>query len=84
MRSYPGAAGPIATLLDAAGELDRRHIKRRATLAVPVFAGLRINELCARRWRDVDLAAGWLHTGSKTDAGRDRVVKIRGRSGTSC
>jgi integrase len=26
----------------------------------------------------MDLAAGWLHTGSKTDAGRDRVVKIRG------
>ena len=47
-------------------------------LAVLVFAGLRINELCALRWRDVDLAAGWLHTGSKTDAGRDRVVKIRG------
>ncbi len=57
---------------------NRRHIKRRAMLTVLVFAGLRINELCALRWRDVDLAAGWLHTGSKTDAGRDRVVKIRG------
>jgi integrase len=84
VRSYLGAAGQIAALLDAAGELDRgaasnrRHIKRRAMLAVLVFAGLRINELCALRWRDVDLAAGWLHTGSKTDAGRDRVVKIRG------
>ncbi len=83
-RSYLSAAGQIAALLDAAGELDRgaasnrRHIKRRAMLAVLVFAGLRINELCALRWRDVDLAAGWLHTGSKTDAGRDRVVKIRG------
>jgi integrase len=84
VRSYLSAAGQIAALLDAAGELDRgaasnrRHIKRRAMLAVLVFAGLRINELCALRWRDVDLAAGWLHTGSKTDAGRDRVVKIRG------
>jgi integrase len=84
MRSYLSAAGQIAALLDAAGELDRgaasnrRHIKRRAMLAVLVFAGLRINELCALRWRDVDLAGGWLHTGSKTDAGRDRVVKIRG------
>jgi integrase len=28
------------------------------------------------RWRDVDLAGGWLHTGSKTDAGY-RVVKVR-------
>ncbi len=84
LRSYLSAAGQIAALLGAAGELDRdaasnrRHIKRRAMLAVLVFAGLRINELCALRWRDVDLAAGWLHTGSKTDAGRDRVVKIRG------
>ncbi len=84
VRSYLSAAGQIAALLDAAGELDRgaasnrRHIKRRAMLAVLVFAGLRINELCALRWRDVDLAAGWLHTGSKTDAGRDRIVKIRG------
>jgi integrase len=84
VRSYLSAAGQIAALLGAAGELDRgaasnrRHIKRRAMLAVLVFAGLRINELCALRWRDVDLAAGWLHTGSKTDAGRYRVVKIRG------
>ncbi len=84
VRSYLSAAGQIAALLDAAGELDRgaasnrRHIKRRAMLAVLVFAGLRINELCALRWRDVDLAGGWLHTGSKTHAGRDRVVKIRG------
>ncbi len=46
-------------------------------LATLTFAGLRIGELCALRWRDVDLAGGWLHTGSKTDAGR-RKVKIRG------
>jgi integrase len=84
VRSYLSAAGQIAALLEAAGELDcgaalnRRHIKRRAMLAVLVFAGLRINELCALRWRDVGLATGWLHAGSKTDAGRDRVVKIRG------
>lgn len=36
------------------------------------------DELCALRWRDVDLAGGWLHVGeTKTDAGR-RSVKIRG------
>ncbi len=83
-RSYLDTAAQIEALLDAAGELDReatkerRHIERRATLATLTFAGLRINELCALRWRDVDLAAGWLHTGSKTDAGRYRAVKIRG------
>lgn len=43
-----------------------------------MFAGLRIGELYALRWRDVDLATGWLHVGeSKTDAGRRRV-KLRG------
>lgn len=82
-RSYLESAGQITALLDAAGEMDRaalpagHHIARRAMLAVLVFAGLRISELGALRWRDVDLAGGWLHTGSKTDAGRRRV-KIRG------
>ena len=43
-----------------------------------MFAGLRIGELTGLRWRDVDLASGWLTVGeSKTDAGRRRV-KIRG------
>ena len=76
-RSYLDAAGQIVALLDAAGELDRRrrvgvsHVERRAMIAVLMFAGLRISELCALRWRDVDLAGGWLHVGeSKTDAGR--------------
>ncbi len=46
-------------------------------IATLVFAGLRIGELCALRWRDVDLAGGWIHVGdAKTDAGRRRV-KIR-------
>jgi integrase len=84
-RSYLEAAGQIVALLDAAGELDReapegrRHIERRAMVATLIFAGLRISELCALRWRDVDLAGGWITVGdSKTDAGRRRV-KIRGR-----
>jgi integrase len=82
-RSYLDSAAQIMALLDAAGELDanapkdRRHVERRAMLATLIFAGLRIGELCALRWRDLDLAAGWLHTGSKTDAG-ERKVKIRG------
>jgi integrase len=82
-RSQLDAAGQIVALLDAAGELDRnaqeqgRHVERRAMIATLTFAGLRIGELCSLRWRDVDLAGGWLHTGSKTDAGV-RKVKIRG------
>jgi integrase len=57
--------------------LTGQHIERRAMLSTLTFVGLRIGELCALRWRDVDLAGGWLHTGSKTDAGWRRV-KIRG------
>ncbi len=83
-RSYLETAAQIEALLDAAGEQDReatrerRHIERRALLATIIFAGLRIGELCSLRWRDVDLAAGWLTVGqAKTDAGRRRV-KIRG------
>lgn len=83
-RTYLETAGQIEALLEGAGELDRdapkdkRHVRRRAMLAVLVFAGLRIGELLALRWREVDLAAGWLTVGeSKTDAGR-RKVKIRG------
>ena len=83
-RSYLETAGEIRALLDAASRLDaearedRRHVERRAILATMTLAGLRISELCALRWRDVDLAAGWLRVGdSKTDAGRRRV-KIRG------
>jgi integrase len=83
-RSYLETAAQIEALLDAAGEQDReatrerQHIERRALLATMIFAGLRIGELCSLRWRDVDLAAGWLTVGqAKTDAGRRRV-KIRG------
>ena len=84
VRSHLETAGQIEALLVAAGELDataprdKRHVERRIMLAVLTFAGLRIGELLALRWRDVDLAAGWLTVGeSKTDAGRRRV-KLRG------
>ena len=82
-RAYLNSANQIAALLDAAGQLDatarpdRRHVARRPLLATLVFAGLRIGELLELRWRDVDLATGWLTVGeAKTNAGRRRV-KIR-------
>jgi len=66
----------ITALLAAAGELDRdarrdrRGVARRPLLATLTFAGLRVGELCALRWRDVDLAGGRIKVGeSKTDAG---------------
>ena len=46
-------------------------------LATLAFAGLRIGELLALRWRDVDLAGTWITVAdSKTDAGV-RKVKMR-------
>jgi integrase len=70
----------IEALLDAAAELDReapverRHIERRALLSVLVFAGLRIGELIALRWRDVDLSGSRITVReSKTPAGRRTI-----------
>lgn len=83
-RTYIENAGQLAALLAAAAHLDRearedrQHVNRHAILATLVFAGLRIDELCGLRWRNVDLAAGWLSIDdAKTPAGRRRV-KIRG------
>src|SRR5205807_4066199 len=83
-RSYLDTAGQIQALLLAARQLDRearedrRHVERHAILDTLTLAGLRIGELCNLRWRDVDLAAGWLRVGeAKTDAGT-RKVKLRG------
>jgi len=64
----------VEALLVAAAELDAesrtRRRYRRPLLATLAFAGLRVGELLALRWRDVDLAAGRIHVrASKTDAG---------------
>ena len=75
---YVDSAEAIAALLDAAENKQTRAVNRRAILTVLCFAGLRLGELCSLRWRDVDLAAGWLTVGeSRTDAGVRRV-KVRG------
>lgn len=57
-----------AGTLDAAGRTRRGHA--RPLLATLTFAGLRIGELLALRWSDVDLARGTIAVrASKTDAG---------------
>ena len=59
----------VRALLDAAGD-------HRALLATMILAGLRVGELCALRWRAVDLARSRLTVeDAKTDAGR-RVVDV--------
>lgn len=82
-RSTLDRADQIASLLDAAGELDaearrdRRATSRRALLATLVLAGPRIGEALELRWRDVDLAAGRLAVrASKTDAGVREVALL--------
>jgi integrase len=63
--------------LDRKSRADRQHVNWRAQLATLIFAGLRISEFLNLRWRDVDLAGGWITVrDSKTDAGR-RKVKVR-------
>ena len=76
----------IEALLTAAADLDGEAFRkggrehrggipyRRALLATLVFAGLRISEVTALRWRDVDLAGALLTVReSKTDAGIRQV-----------
>lgn len=57
----------VRAILDAAGE-------HRALLATMLLGGLRVGELCALRWRSVDLARGVLLVeDGKTDASRRTV-----------
>lgn len=64
----------VETLLEAARELDREDARslriRLPLLATLAFAGLRVGEAIALRWRDVDLAGGVIRVDeAKTDAG---------------
>src|SRR4051794_834358 len=74
-RAHLDRAEQIVALLDAARELEAearsdRKLARPVILATLIYAGLRIGEALALRWRDVDLAAGRLRVqSSKTDAG---------------
>ncbi len=71
----------LATLLEACRLLDAapssRTTGRLPLVASMAFAGLRVGEACALRWRDVDLAEGRLVIGaSKTDAGMREVALL--------
>lgn len=71
----------IATLLEAAGQLDRdkRWLTddRRPIIATLLLAGPRAGELCNLRWRDIDLANGRISIGrSKTQAGLREIVLL--------
>jgi integrase len=77
-RTWLDRSDHIVALLDGARELDQeawaRRGQRRALLATLIFAGLRIGELLALNWREVDLARGTIAvTNSKTDAGTRSV-----------
>jgi integrase len=55
---------------DAGNRADRDTCLRRPLVATLIFAGLRISEALALKWRDVDLANGRVRVGdAKTDAG---------------
>jgi integrase len=62
-------------VLEAAGS-------HRALVATMMLGGLRVDELIALRWRDVDLAGGTIRVArSKTDAGVRVVGTCRRCSG---
>ncbi len=73
-RSWLDRADHISALLDAARELDRAGRAsvglRGPLIATLLFAGLRIGEAQALRWRDVDLLRGTIRVcQAETDAG---------------
>jgi integrase len=63
--------------LDEVRDLLAAADPHRALLATMILGGLRVGELCALRWRAVDLARGSLVVEeSKTDAGTGRTVDL--------
>lgn len=79
-RSWLDRADHIAALLDAARQIDREGRAdaglRRPLIATLLFAGLRVGELMALRWSDVDLGRGTIRVRqAKTDAGV-RIVHV--------
>jgi len=79
-RSWLDRAEHITALLDAARAIDRESRTgvglRRPLIATLLFAGLRVGELMALRWSDVDLARGTIRVRqAKTDAGV-RIVHV--------
>jgi integrase len=73
-RSWLDRADHISALLDAAAEIDRAGRAavgiRRPLIATLLFAGLRIGELQALHWSDIDLTRGTIRVRqAKTDAG---------------
>ena len=79
-RSWLDRADHVAALLQAAGALDgaalRNRGQRRALLATLVFAGLRIGEALALRWRDVDLARGTITVRAGKTVAAARTVNV--------
>jgi integrase len=81
-RSYLDRADQVDALLTGARDLDDaarsnyRGLGRRALLATLVFAGLRISEALALRWRDVDLVSGRLRVGQAKTAAGVREVEL--------
>jgi integrase len=68
-------AEQVTAVLDAAGELDREATRykqtgRRAIMSTLILAGLRVGELAALKWGDLDLTNRKLYVrDSKTGAG---------------
>jgi integrase len=71
-------AEQIVAMIEAATEIDAkpeaRTARRRAVIATLIYAGLRIGEATALRWRDIDPANGRISVGDSKTA-RQRVIR---------
>lgn len=76
-------AAQMEGLLDAAGALDgERRLRQghgRALLATLLLSGLRHDEVLSLRWRDVNLADGWLKVRQGKTENATRTVDLRER-----